>query len=175
MEEWKQIVEYENYEISNYGNVRRISYNDLQSKAKFRLPYILKPSIETNKKYYKVTLFKNGKQKHFSISRLVAIHFIENKENKNQVNHIDGNGFNNYYKNLEWCTMSENIRHRIKYLNPRFDEKEVNQYDLNDNFIKKYKSCEEAGRQNNIYGVCIARCARGERKKYKGYKWTYCK
>ncbi len=175
MDKWKKIIGYENYEISDTGKVRRIAYNDIQSKTKFKLPYILKPSIETNNKYYKVTLYKDGKQKHLRINRLVALHFLEKIEGKEQVNHIDGNGFNNHYRNLEWCTMSENIRHRVKYLNPKFPSKEVSQYDLDGNFIKKYKSCEDAGRENNIYGVCIARCARGERKKYKNFVWKYCK
>jgi predicted nucleic acid-binding OB-fold protein len=174
MEKWKQIKEYENYEISNFGNIRRIAYDDVQSKAKFKLPYILKPSIETDLKYFKVTLFKNGKAKHYRINRLVALHFIDNPLNKPEVNHKDGNGFNNHHTNLEWVTKSENIKHRIKYLNPKFTSKKVNQYDLNGNFIKEYKSCEEAGRQNNIYGVCVARCARGERKKYKNFIWKYC-
>jgi predicted nucleic acid-binding OB-fold protein len=173
MNEWKEIKDFEGlYEVSIYGEVRRIAYDDVQSKAKFELPYILKPSKERFN-YLKVTLFKNGKPKIISIHRLVAKTFINNPENKLQVNHIDGNGNNNYYKNLEWCTMSENIIHRINYLNPKFTEKIVKQYDLNNKFIKKYKSCAEAGRQNNICGISVARCARGERTQYKSFIRKY--
>ena len=40
--------------------------------------------------------------------------FIENKDNKPYVNHIDYNPLNNNVTNLEWCTQKENVRHSIK-------------------------------------------------------------
>ena len=50
-------------------------------------------------------------------SRLVAWEFVGHPENYMdlQVNHADGNHFNNYYKNLEWCTNDENNMHRKIY------------------------------------------------------------
>lgn len=49
----------------------------------------------------------------------------------------------------------------------------VLQYDLQNNFLAEYESCEEAGRQLNKSGNGINRCARGERKTAYGYKWKY--
>lgn len=48
--------------------------------------------------------------------RLVAIAFVPNpdSEHKIQVNHINSNRQDNWYKNLEWVTQSENMRHSVE-------------------------------------------------------------
>lgn len=74
--------------------------------------YILKPSIR--KGYERVSLYSKGSRKHFSIHRLVGKYFVNNPNNKPQINHKDGNKRNNFYKNLEWCTNSENQIHAFK-------------------------------------------------------------
>jgi hypothetical protein len=45
------------------------------------------------------------------VHRLVAIYFVENTRNLNEVNHIDGNPGNNRLDNLEWMTQGENSSH----------------------------------------------------------------
>lgn len=64
--------------------------------------------------YYYVNLCKNGKYKSVSIHRLVGKHFIENPNNYDMLNHIDGNKLNNDYKNLEWCTNSYNMKEAVR-------------------------------------------------------------
>ena len=66
--------------------------------------------------YLEVLLYNNGTQKRFQIHRLVAICFLENKENKPCVNHLDGNPSNNKLTNLEWVTYSENEKHSFNVL-----------------------------------------------------------
>ena len=61
----------------------------------------------------RVELWKDGKHETKLVSRLVASAFVDNPENKPEVNHIDGNPLNNSIKNLEWVTRSENIKHAI--------------------------------------------------------------
>lgn len=64
--------------------------------------------------YLLIKLCKNGDAKHKSVHRIVAETFIPNPQNKSQVNHINGNKKDNRIENLEWATMSENIRHAYK-------------------------------------------------------------
>jgi len=85
--------------------------DDCQVKSlKFGKERILKSDIDT-RGYKYVVLYKNGKGKHYTIHRLMAIAFIPNPDNKRCVNHKDGNKLNNLIDNLEWCTHSENNKH----------------------------------------------------------------
>lgn len=72
---------------------------------------ILKSHGGKTSKYLAVSLSHNGAVKKFMVHRLVAIAFIEKPEGKSQVNHIDGDIFNNSASNLEWVTPSENMMH----------------------------------------------------------------
>lgn len=58
------------------------------------------------------------RRQHF-VHRLVALSFIDNKNNLETVNHKDGNKLNNNVLNLEWMSNEENIRHSYTDLNVR--------------------------------------------------------
>jgi hypothetical protein len=102
VEEWKDIVGYENrYKISTLGRV--------YLKTKDRVCNLR----NHNKGYKYISLYGNDKsEKRFLVHRLVAMAFIENSSiDRNCVNHKDGVKTNNSVDNLEWCTRSENNKH----------------------------------------------------------------
>lgn len=105
MEEmWKPIKNYEGlYEVSNFGNVKRIN--------KVTQNRILKPYGE---RYPTVSLSKNDKRALYRVHKLVANHFIEKPESHFQVNHKDGIRTNNHIDNLEWVSPSDNVLHAYK-------------------------------------------------------------
>jgi|SRR5574343_247285 hypothetical protein len=103
---FKTIEEFPNYMVSNFGNVRG-NYSGI----------ILKPYYN-EKGYSMVTLCKPKQaQANRFIHRLVAKTFIENPNNYDQVNHIDGNKSNNCISNLEWCNYTQNKLHAVNVLN----------------------------------------------------------
>ena len=106
---FKKIDGYEDYMISNFGNILSLKNGDKK---------ILKPFLESKNRYYMITLCRNGQKKKFLVHRLVAKYFCENKENKKVVNHIDHNTHNNYYENLEWVSTQENIHHSYSVMGP---------------------------------------------------------
>ena len=106
MEEFRKIKNYENYSISNLGNVR----NDLNNK-------ILKQSIRCNNGYMSVHLTLNNKQITNNIHILIANAFIDNPDNKLTVDHIDQNKLNNSLSNLRFSTQSEQCMNRSKMKN----------------------------------------------------------
>lgn len=71
------------------------------------------PSQNSNG-YLKLTLSRNGKSKQVSVHRLVALHYLPNPYQRDQVNHIDGNKLNNHVSNLEWVTPEKNINHALE-------------------------------------------------------------
>jgi hypothetical protein len=95
-EEYRAILGFENYEISNFGNIRNIPTRK-----------ILKQSLDSNG-YHIVSLYNNGKGNAKRVHRLIANAFIPNDDKKAYVDHIDGNKTNNALTNLRWATHSEN-------------------------------------------------------------------
>lgn len=109
-EKYKRIIiagKESSYIISSYGRV--ISTNYRMTKK----PHILKDKIDENG-YHSVCLYHNGIRNTYKVHRLVAEYFIENPDNKPEVNHIDGNKSNNAIWNLEWATRTENMQHAVR-------------------------------------------------------------
>jgi hypothetical protein len=113
----KEIKQYPNYFVTKEGLVFSSKTN------KF-----LKFSYD-KQGYQRVGLYVgNYKSKTIKVHRLVAETFIDNIENKKDVNHIDGNKANNNIFNLEWCTRSENIKHAFKNGLSKISENQKNRF-----------------------------------------------
>lgn len=104
IEIWKVIDGYENYEVSNFGNVKALNY---RCSGKERL---LKQQKCTNG-YLMVRVYKNCEWKIFRVHVLVAMEFHGHKPDgttKICVDHIDNNKLNNHVDNLQLISHREN-------------------------------------------------------------------
>ena len=189
METWKDIKGFEGYyQISNYGNVKSLNRFDGIRERKGQM---IKP-VEKYNGYLQVGLRKNGKRKYFSVHQLVAIHFIDNPENKPQVNHIDCNKQNNHFSNLEWVTSSENQLHaRNNGLRDNMPkgEQHVNYgvFGEESNSAKKVVRYKRETGETKLYhaiilakndgfdATSISKCCHKKLKTHKGYEWYFLK
>ncbi|WP_353990062.1 HNH endonuclease [Pediococcus argentinicus] len=126
MAEYKPIPGYEGiYEASDDGTIwtskgkttyRTLANGQKQKRVWQRRQLSLKREKRVRSTHYdlRIELWKNGKHKTYLVSRLVALAFNPNPENKPCINHLDGNTFNNKPSNLEWCTYRENQMHAFR-------------------------------------------------------------
>lgn len=105
-EVWKEVDGYIGFFVSTLGRVKRAAFTDSLGryhKTKF-------VSITNNKNRGGYEYVHIGDQCK-SLARLVAETFIPNTESKEEVNHINGNKYDNRVVNLEWVTSKENKEH----------------------------------------------------------------
>ena len=106
-EVWKPILGYDGYYVSNCGRVKHFakSYNSYHLLDIYYNP-------TTDRPYVRIA------NNNFLLYRLVAHAFVDGyTDERNTVNHIDGDTHNNKADNLEWVSQLENNRHARKCLN----------------------------------------------------------
>ena len=171
MEEiWKTITDFEIYNVSNFGQVMNTNTHKIM-KLNFKGGY------------NKISLTNNKIRKSMFVHRLVALAFIENPENKSDVNHKDKDKINNHISNLEWMTKKENNIHRCKdTIITTNKNKSINRVNKNTNeILETYNSIEDAAiwaLNNNLTKNThngrnsIGNCITGLSKISYGFKWT---
>lgn len=158
MTEWRKVVGNdgweENYLVSDDGRVfSLISNRELKPYAKSR-------GYGYKRLDYTVSITHNGKQRHPKISRMVAMAFIPNPLNKEQVNHIDGNPLNNHVSNLEWTTNKENQQHAVEnWLTKKSFTKE--QFEQIKELSLKAYSVKDISAITGVHPHCIKDIRRG--------------
>lgn len=180
---WKDILGYEGfYQVSNLGRVKRLVEwrgNDYSSRY-ISCSKIMSPYLDHNG-YERICLSMHGTCKHCRIHQLVARAFIPNPYNYPQINHIDEDKTNNCVSNLEWCTQTYNNKYGtrgkrigITNHNSKGAKRSVLQYDLDGNFIQRWKSMQDAS--DTLIGVSVSKicaCCRGNRPHHRGFIWKY--
>ena len=175
---WRDIVGYEGlYQVSNLGRVRSLEhYVSTKGGAARKSPSKILSNCFDGK-YLHVILHKNGRNKVCLIHRLVATAFIPKPENKQQVNHIDGNKLNNFISNLEWCNGSENLKHAYKtgLATPSVTHyRGIKAFKASDKtFVGEYSSQHEAARVLGLNVAHICSVLKGRASQTKGYYFEY--
>lgn len=161
---WKTIIvnnKETNYSISDNGEVKNNKTNK-----------ILKQQIQNG--YCHCTLSIDKKGKRFRIHRLVAEAFIPNLDNKEYVNHIDGDRQNNCVNNLEWATPAENTQHAFSSgLTGSNRKKAVVQYNMNGDRMMVFNSLKEAESQTGVLQSKITLTCQRKRRSAGDYQWRY--
>lgn len=144
-EVWKDIEGYAGrYQISNHGRIWNVATQSM-----------MKPQLKKTG-YYSINLMRaNKKIVTERVHRLVALYFCPKPEGCNVVNHLDGSKTNNYYKNLEWTTVSGNTKHCFDN-NEQFRQQVLNNSKLGASKI--ILTLQVTDQQGNCIGI------------FKGYK-----
>ena len=155
MEIWKDIKDFDKYQVSNLGRIRSFK----QKKDGKIL------SLIEQKNYLYVSLSKHCKETRRLVHRLVAEAFIDNPDNLPEVNHKDENTMNNNASNLEWCTSKYNSNYGTR--NKR-RAKPIQCVETG----KIYWGAREMERQTGIWHNDIAKAIRNGTQ-IGGYHWQY--
>ena len=148
---YKEIEEYPNYIIFKTGKI-------WSKKSKIFLKPYLRTKKTDGRQDYIIHLYKDGKQKHFLLARLLGIAFIPNPHNKPEIDHIDRNPLNNDLSNLRWFTHEEQQRNKGLQKNNKLGLRYIyikkNSYKVQIprlKYNKTYKTLEEAILQRNSF------------------------
>jgi len=106
--------------------------------------------------YPKVGIIYVDKRRTKKVHRLVAELLIPNPNNLPQVNHIDGDKTNNHISNLEWCTVSHNVKHA--YDNGLYDNKLKNHGKLTDEEVRSIRDKYSSGQYKQKELAVIYNC-----------------
>jgi hypothetical protein len=104
-EMWKSLPINNLYEVSTNGNIRNAK-NLKQKVFDIDKLKLTKTRIRVNN-----IVNENGDKRGFYLHRLIAMTFIPNPLNLDEVNHKNGDPYDNRIENLEWISRADNMKH----------------------------------------------------------------
>lgn len=160
-ERWEDIPSFNGYyQASSLGRIRRTnrSFFDKNGKKTQTPQQILKACSGKTSPYLAVNLSVNNVSRKYMVHRLVAMTYFKDWLQDLEVNHIDGNVFNNCIDNIEMCTRKDNYKHAIQEnLKMDYGQFSVNSK-LSDIDAKRIRQLNDLGVQQvdlaNVYKVC---------------------
>lgn len=137
--EYEQVLDI--YEVDKYGNVYGTNGMEL-SKGHNSKGYVIVSLKVKNQRRWKKCF----------VHRLVGLAFVDGRtEQKNEIDHIDTNKDNNVWCNLRWTDRKGNMKNENTIYNMwGKNGKECYAYDYLLNYIGKYSSLDEAGKDIGI-------------------------
>lgn len=120
-EVWRNIKGFTGYQVSNIGRVRSIDRIVEVGKHTKRVDGMILKLINDKDGYKIVSLKKGcgGKSYRKRVHRLVADEFIDNTNNYDCIDHINGVRDDNRVENLRWCTNKQNANFELAKENKR--------------------------------------------------------
>ena len=178
-EVWNDIPGFEGfYKASNKGNIKSVERYVRNGRGLRLIPERNLVQCKTNTGYLQVHLYKNGFKRDCNVHRVIAMTFLAQEE-KEVVNHKDGNKQNNDVSNLEWVSAEENYKHAVSlglcnnHGSNNYKARAVIQADPNGNVIRHWGCINDAQRILKIPQSNIVKCCLGERKTAGGFSWRY--
>jgi len=173
---WKDIPGYEGKYMAN-------KIGDIKSLPKYtQKSWRILSSYKHKNWYLTVQLCFDGDIKRHLVHRLVLSTFIW--ESKLDCNHKNWIRDDNRLENLEWCTRSDNLKHKYrelwykwafkwKFWKDHHSSKKLGQYDLDWILVKEWYWAYYAWRELWITPSWITAVCRWNRKTAWGFIWKY--
>lgn len=173
-----KIKNFPDYYVTGSGEVYSITTNKFSNHKGIKK--ILKP-FKTRNGYLMVGFGKKTVKR--LLHRLVAEAFIPNPLGLPQVNHKNGNKEDNRVENLEWCTCSENLKHKHRVLG--YPAPFANKFGKDNPTSKviiqmkdgvkigRFFGTGEIRRQLGVNPSSVIKCCKHKQKTTGGFEWEY--
>jgi len=113
MDNFESVKNYETYGINKKGEIKD-----------YRTGKIMNQYFNFHG-YKRINLRNPNGVKGFLVHRLVGLQFLEPKEGKDEIDHIDRDKKNNNIENLRWCNDLEQSENRGDFKNNKLKEKYI--------------------------------------------------